>query len=276
MAQQLVDRRDIDFVLWEQLNCEQFLDHELYQDFNKKTCEMILTEARSLAIKEVLPTLAEGDQEAVQFDNGTVRVPESFHRVFKIILEAEWNNLSVPTEMGGQGAPGFIGSAAAEYLLAANWALVGYATMGNGTANMIQLYGTVEQKEKYVEKLTSAQWGGTMLLTESEAGSDVGALSTTAVRNSDGTFTLTGNKIFITNGEHDLAENIIHPVLARIEGDLPGTKGISIFIVPKYATTLSAPASSTSMASKPARPAVWLSAVKANVSGICSVKSARA
>jgi alkylation response protein AidB-like acyl-CoA dehydrogenase len=234
MPQQLVDRRDIDFVLWEQMNCEQFLDHELYQDFNKKTCEMIITEARSLAIKEVLPTLAEGDQEAVQFDKGTVRVPESFHRVFKLILESEWNNLGVPVEMGGQGAPGFITSAASEFLLAANWALVGYATMGNGTANMIQLYGTDEQKEKYVEKLTSAQWGGTMLLTESEAGSDVGALSTTAVRNSDGTFTLTGNKIFITNGEHDLAENIIHPVLARIEGDLPGTKGISIFIVPKY------------------------------------------
>ena len=234
MAQQLVDRRDIDFVLWEQLNCEQFLDHELYEEFNKKTCEMILTEARSLAIKEVLPTVAEGDQEGVQFDNGAVRVPESFHRVYKIILEAEWNNLGVPTEMGGQGAPAFMGSAAAEYFLAANWALFGYASVGNGTANMIQLYGSEEQKEKYVKKLTSAQWGGTMLLTEPEAGSDVGALSTTAVRNSDGTFTLTGNKIFITNGEHDLAENIIHPVLARIEGDPPGTKGISIFIVPKY------------------------------------------
>jgi alkylation response protein AidB-like acyl-CoA dehydrogenase len=234
MAQQIVDRRDIDFVLWEQLNCDQFLDHELYQEFNKKTCDMIVTEARSLAIKEVLPTLAEGDQEAVQFDNGTVKVPESFHRVFKLILESEWNNLGVPAEMGGQGAPGFITSAAMEFLLGANWPLVGYATMGNGTANMIQLYGTDEQKEKYVKKLTSAEWGGTMLLTEPEAGSDVGALSTTATRNPDGTFTLTGNKIFITNGEHDLAENIIHPVLARIEGDPPGTKGISIFIVPKY------------------------------------------
>ncbi|UCG07963.1 MAG: acyl-CoA dehydrogenase, partial [Desulfobacterales bacterium] len=109
-----------------------------------------------------------------------------------------------------------------------------YATMGNGTANMIHLYGTAEQKKMYVEKLTSAQWGGTMLLTESEAGSDVGALTTTAVKNPDGSYSLSGNKIFITNGEHDLAENIIHPVLARIEGDSPGTKGISLFIVPKY------------------------------------------
>ena len=106
--------------------------------------------------------------------------------------------------------------------------------MGNGTAHLINLYGTPEQKEKYVKKLTSAQWGGTMLLTESGAGSDVGALTTTAVRNDGGTYSLTGSKIFITNGEHDLAENIIHPVLARIEGDPPGTKGISIFLVPKY------------------------------------------
>jgi alkylation response protein AidB-like acyl-CoA dehydrogenase len=136
--------------------------------------------------------------------------------------------------MGGQGAPTFLGAAAAEYFLAANWPLYCYATMGNGTANMIQLYGTPEQKNTYVKKLTSAEWGGTMLLTESEAGSDVGALSTTAVRNPDGSYTLSGNKIFITNGEHDLAENIIHPVLARIEGDPPGTKGISIFIVPKF------------------------------------------
>lgn len=139
-----------------------------------------------------------------------------------------------PKKWGGQGAPAFIGAAAAEYFLGSNWALYCYATMGNGTAHLINLYGTPEQKEKYVKKLTSAQWGGTMLLTESGAGSDVGALTTTAVRNDGGTYSLTGSKIFITNGEHDLAENIIHPVLARIEGDPPGTKGISIFLVPKY------------------------------------------
>jgi alkylation response protein AidB-like acyl-CoA dehydrogenase len=136
--------------------------------------------------------------------------------------------------MGGQGAPAFIGAAAAEYFLGSNWPLHCYASMGNGTAHIINLYGTPEQKEKYVKKLTSGKWGGTMLLTESEAGSDVGALTTTAVKNEDGTYSLTGSKIFITNGEHDLAENIINPVLARIEGDPPGTKGISLFVVPKY------------------------------------------
>jgi len=234
MPQQLADRRDLDFVIWEQMNCEEILNHDTYREFNKKTCDMILTEARALAVKELLPLLAEGDEIGVHFDAGAVKVPESFHRVYKLIRDGEWNNLSVPEEMGGQGAPAFIGAAAAEYFLGANWPLYCYATMGNGTAHIINLYGTPEQKEKYVKKLTAAEWGGTMLLTESEAGSDVGALTTTAVRNSDGTFALTGNKIFITNGEHDLAENIIHPVLARIEGDPPGTKGISLFVVPKY------------------------------------------
>jgi alkylation response protein AidB-like acyl-CoA dehydrogenase len=234
MAQQLVDRRDLDFVLWEQLDCEALLKNAAYRDFNKKTCDMILTEARALSIKELLPTLAEGDREGVKYESGTVKVPECFRRVFQLILEGEWNNLGVSPEMGGQGAPSFVSAAAAEYFLAANYALFAYATMGNGTANMIQLFGTQNQKDKYVKNLTSAKWGGTMLLTEPQAGSDVGALTTSAVKNPDGSYTLTGNKIFITNGEHDLAENIIHPVLARIEGDPPGTKGISLFIVPKY------------------------------------------
>jgi hypothetical protein len=136
--------------------------------------------------------------------------------------------------MGGQGAPAFLGAATAEYFLGANWPLFCYASMGNGTAHMIQKYGTPQQKETYVKKLTSAEWGGTMLLTESEAGSDVGSLTTTAVKKPDGNYALNGNKIFITNGEYDLVENIIHPVLARIEGDPPGTRGISLFLVPKY------------------------------------------
>jgi alkylation response protein AidB-like acyl-CoA dehydrogenase len=234
MPQQVADRRDQDFVIWEQMNCEEILKHEAYREFNKKTCDMVLTEARALAIKELLPLMAEGDEQGVRFDDGDVKVPESFHRVFNLIKEGEWNNLGVPQERGGQGAPAFVAAAAAEYFLGANWPLFCYASMGNGTALMIDLYGTEAQKETYLEKLTSAQWGGTMLLTESDAGSDVGALTTTAVRNEDGTYTLAGNKIFITNGEHDLAENIIHPVLARIEGDPPGTKGITLFIVPKY------------------------------------------
>ncbi|SHL32302.1 hypothetical protein SAMN02745216_05011 [Desulfatibacillum alkenivorans DSM 16219] len=234
MAQQLIDQRDLDFVIWEQMKAEEILANEKYAEFNKKTCEMILREARAIAIKEILPTLAEGDKEGVKFENGVVKTPECFRPVHEKILEGEWQSVGVPQEMGGQGAPGHIAYAVAEYFLAANYAVSGYAKMGIGTARMIHLYGTQEQKDTYIPNLVAGKWGGTMLLTESCAGSDVGALETTAVRNQDGTFSLTGNKIFITNGEHDLVENIIHPVLARIEGDPPGTSGISIFIVPKY------------------------------------------
>ncbi|MBU1344428.1 MAG: acyl-CoA dehydrogenase [Proteobacteria bacterium] len=234
MAQQLIDRRDLEFVLWEQMDTKKILENKRYREFNKKTCDLILKEARTLAIKEVLPTLKPGDEEGVVLENGVVKVPECFHRPFELLKEGEWPNLIIPQEMGGQGSPKAIGVAAAEYFMAANWALNCYSTMGNGTALMIQIFGTHEQKQLYVKRLTSSQWGGTMLLTESDAGSDVGALTTSAVKNPDGTYCLTGNKIFITNGDHDLADNIIHPVLARIEGDPAGTSGISIFLVPKY------------------------------------------
>jgi len=234
MAQELCEKRDFDFVMWEQFNNEQFLDSEKYEAFSRKTCDMVLTEARKIAIKEMLPTMAIGDQTGLKFENGVVKTPDEFKPVFQLLKEGEWGNLGIPEEMYGQGAPHFLSSAVAEYFMAASWALNGYLSMGNGTAAMIQIYGTEEQKKTYVKKLTSSEWGGTMLLTEPMAGSDVGALETSAVKNEDGTYSITGNKIFITNGEHDLCENIIHPVLARIEGAPAGTKGISIFIVPKY------------------------------------------
>ncbi|MBW1988964.1 MAG: acyl-CoA dehydrogenase, partial [Deltaproteobacteria bacterium] len=124
--------------------------------------------------------------------------------------------------------------AALEYLIGASFSFSAYALAGHGTAKMIELFGTDKQKELYLSKLYSGEWGGTMVLTEPEAGSDVGNLSTTAKDNGDGTYTITGNKIFITNGDHDLVPNIVHPVLARIEGAPRGTKGISLFLVPKY------------------------------------------
>lgn len=234
MAQLLADRRDIDFVIWEQFNGEDLLKYDIYKEFNRKSCDMIINEARKLAINEMLPTLQESDEIGVKFENGAVKVPECMRRPHQLLLEGEWGNLTAPAEMGGQGVPGLVGTAGVEYFMAANWPLYTYAAMGIGTAEMIHKYGTDEQKKMYVQRLVSGEWGGTMLLTEANAGSDVGALTTSAVKNPDGTYSLTGNKIFITNGEHDLCDNIIHPVLARIEGDPPGTKGISIFIVPKF------------------------------------------
>jgi len=234
MAQTLVDRRDIDFVIWEQMEGESLLDEAVFPGFNKKTCDMIITEAKNLAIKELLPTLAQGDKEGGAYENGTVTTPQCFKRAHALLCEGDWGNLQVDAEMGGQGAPSFVAMATAEYFMAANWSIYTYAALGCSTAHMIQKYGTPEQIDMYVKKLVSGKWGGTMLLTEPGAGSDVGAIETSATKNKDGSYLLTGGKIFITNGEHDLCENIIHPVLARVEGHEPGTKGISIFIVPKF------------------------------------------
>jgi alkylation response protein AidB-like acyl-CoA dehydrogenase len=233
MAQVIADRRDIDFVLYEQLKTDELTALNKFKDFNKKTFDMIITEAKNFAIKELLPTNAEGDKAGLGFENGKVKVPQCFHRAFELLIEGEWTSLMEEPEWGGQGLPVNISQAVGEYLFGGNWAVMNYAGMGHGTGKMIEIFGTSKQKELFLKKLYTAEWGGTMLLTESQAGSDVGALTTTAVKNEDGTYSITGNKIFITNGEHDLTENIIHPVLARIEGDPPGTKGISIFIVPK-------------------------------------------
>ena len=135
---------------------------------------------------------------------------------------------------GGQGMPRTVALAASDYMNGANFAFMMYAGLTHGAGKLVETFGTTEQKKLFLKNMYSGEWTGTMLLTEPEAGSDVGALTTTAVKNEDGTYSITGNKIFISSGEHDLAANIIHPVLARIEGAPEGTGGISLFIVPKF------------------------------------------
>ena len=233
MAQVIADRRDIDFALYEQMDTESIIQCDKYSDLNRKMFDMIISEARSFAIKELLPTYPEGDKIGLTFEKGQVKVPECFHRPHKLLIENEWTSLNEDPEAGGQGLPHIINLAVSEYITGGNYALVNYARMGHGSGKMVELFGTDEQKALFLEKLYRGIWGGTMLLTEPQAGSDVGAITTTAEKNPDGTYTIRGDKIFITNGDHDLSENIIHPVLARIEGAPAGTKGISIFLVPK-------------------------------------------
>jgi alkylation response protein AidB-like acyl-CoA dehydrogenase len=233
MAQLLADRRDIDFVLYEQLKIEDILKTEKYGDLNRKMFDMVISEARNLGIKEIYPTYEEGDREGIKFENGKVTVPYCFHRPYGLFVEGEWIAMAEDPEVGGQGFPAIIRQAAFEYISGANYAMGAFGDLGHGAAKMIALFGTPKQKALFLKKVYSGEWGGTMLLTEPGAGSDVGALTTTAVKNPDGTYSISGNKIFITCGDHDLTENIIHPVLARIEGAPPGTKGISLFIVPK-------------------------------------------
>ena len=233
MAQILADRRDIDFILHEQLKVEQFAKHELFPEFNRKAIDLIISEARNLAVKEVLPTQADGDRIGVHFENGNVTVPESFHKAWKALRDGEWLAMTEDPEWGGQGMPRTVATAASDFLMSASFAFLMYGSLSHGAGKLIETFGSDQQKKLFLKKLFTGEWTGTMLLTEPSAGSDVGALTTTATPNGDGTYSITGNKIFISGGEHDLAGNIIHPVLARIEGAPAGTAGISLFVVPK-------------------------------------------
>ena len=233
MANLILDERDQKFVLFEMLQAQKLCDFPKFTEFSQDMFEMILNEAQKFAVEEVFPTLEESDKQGCKLVDGQVHVPECFHRPYKLFCEAGWNCMSAPPEFGGQGLPFIMRIAAHEWFMH-NFAFSSYPGLGEGAAHLIHVYGTEEQKQKYLPKMNSGQWGGTMCLTEPNAGTDVGNLSTRAIRQPDGTFRIKGTKMFITGGDQDLTENIIHPVLARIEGDPAGTKGISIFIVPKY------------------------------------------
>ncbi|MFO7645121.1 MAG: acyl-CoA dehydrogenase [Desulfosarcina sp.] len=234
MAQVIADRKDVDFVLHEQLNVGALSQHDKYAAFNKKTVDLIISEARNLAIKEILPTFREGDEQGCRFENGQVFVPQGFKRAYDLFTQGEWLATPEDPEYGGQGMPRTVALAAGDYFNGANYAFMMYPGLTHGAALLVEAFGTQRQKQCYLKNMFTGKWGGTMLLTEPEAGSDVGNLSTSAVKNEDGTYSITGSKIFISSGDYDLVENIIHPVLARIEGAPAGTKGISLFLVPKY------------------------------------------
>ena len=233
MAQILADRRDVDFILHEQLKVEQLTKHPLFSEFNRKAIDLIVSEARNLAVKEILPTQADGDRIGPRFENGNVTLPASFHKAWKALRDGEWLAMTEDPEWGGQGMPRTVASAAADFLMSASFAFIMYAGLTHGAGKLVEVFGSDEQKKLFLRKLFSGEWTGTMLLTEPAAGSDVGALTTTATPNGDGTYNISGNKIFISSGEHDMAANIIHPVLARIDGAPAGTAGISLFLVPK-------------------------------------------
>ncbi|MDD3473743.1 MAG: acyl-CoA dehydrogenase, partial [Syntrophaceae bacterium] len=233
MANLLVDERDAKFVLYEQLNVEELCQAETYGEFSRETFDMVMEAAQKLAEKELAPTNADGDSKGVKLENGQVTVPESFHTAYQRYCEGGWAALPVSQDMGGQGFPNVVYIATMELFVAANQALMMYPGLTIGAARLIELYGTEEQQRMYMDSMYTGEYCGTMCLTEPQAGSDVGALRTKAVKRADGTYSIQGGKIFISAGDHDLTENIIHMVLARVEGAPAGTKGISIFIVPK-------------------------------------------
>jgi alkylation response protein AidB-like acyl-CoA dehydrogenase len=236
MSNLIMDMRDARFVLYEQLGIDKLCERPRYADHSKEVFEMVLDEAEKMAVNIIEPTYVESDKIGAVYDpkTKTVTTPPSFKKALEAYKAGGWIAMAESPEVGGQGLPYALYMSCMEIFVGSNFAFVAFPGLSHGSARMIEVFGTEEQKNTYLYKMYEGEWLGTMCLTEPGAGSEVGALKTKATANPDGTYSIVGNKTFITSGEHDLAENIIHMVLARIEGDPPGTKGISIFIVPKF------------------------------------------
>jgi alkylation response protein AidB-like acyl-CoA dehydrogenase len=226
--------RDIEFNLFEVLRRQDIMGAEPYEEFDEDTARGILDEVNRLAIGPLAESFIDADRNPPVFDpaDGSVQLPDSFRRSFKAYMDAEWYRLDLPAEIGGSHAPRSLYWAVAELILGSNPAVWFYSS-GPAFAHLLWNIGTPEQKQFAVQAI-ERKWGSTMVLTEPDAGSDVGAGRTKAVEQPDGTWHIEGVKRFITSGEQDMTENIFHLVLARPEGAGPGTKGLSMFLVPKF------------------------------------------
>jgi alkylation response protein AidB-like acyl-CoA dehydrogenase len=232
----LTDFRDIQFTLFEFLDVGAMSAHPRFQAFDRSVYEETLRLAEKIAADEVFPANTKGHKEGCTYDRNTksVTVPSRYKGAIDALIGAGFLTIADDSEIGGMGMPLAIQTSCWELFCGAGGALMLFFMLNHGGALMIQRNGTASQKRIYVPKLLSGEWGGTMCLTEPEAGSDVGALKTKAFLQPDGTYRIAGQKCFITNGDQNMTTQIVYPVLARIEGDAPGTKGISLFLVPKY------------------------------------------
>ena len=227
--------RDMQFVMHDVLGLEQFYAGlPKFSDTNRELIDDIIEAGAQFCEGELAPINRSGDEEGCHFDNGVVTTPKGFKEAYAKYVELGFGSLSAEADHGGQGLPPTIGIAMSEMMGTANWSFGMYPGLSHGAINTVEAHGTPEQKETYLTKLVSGEWTGTMCLTESHAGSDLGLIRTKAEPNADGSYAVTGTKIFISAGEHDLSENIVHIVLARLPDAPKGTKGISLFIVPKF------------------------------------------
>lgn len=228
------DLREMNFVLFEQFGLGSILGKPPFEAWGVEEAKAMLAETYRF-VREVLgPLQTVGDREGCRLEGGQVRTPKGFKEAWQKVYEAGFETVSADPEHGGQGGPKALQALIEEMLSGSNTGFNGYPGLALGAAELICECGTKEQVHRYVSKMLNGTWGGTMCLTEPEAGSDVGAARTSAKKQTDGSYRIRGTKIFITAGDHDLASNIIHLVLARVEGAPAGTKGLSLFIVPKF------------------------------------------
>ena len=227
--------RDIQFVMHELLDTEATLKQlPAHADLDVDTINAIVEEAGKFSSQVIFPLNHSGDQEGCTWNDTVVTTPKGYKEAYKQYVEAGWPALSCDPEYGGQGLPVSLNNALYETLNSANLAWTMYPGLSHGAYECLHAHGSDELKAAYLPKLVSGEWTGTMCLTEPHCGTDLGILRTKAVPNADGSYAITGTKIFISSGEHDMAENIIHLVLARLPEAPKGTKGISLFIVPKF------------------------------------------
>ena len=225
--------KDIIFVLQDVLDVQNS-DIPGYKDLETNFVSSILNESGKLAQNVLAPLNATGDAEGCHLENGIVRTPKGFKSAFEQIKAGGWPSLDCDPKYGGQGMPFVIASAVSEMFSSANMAFSMFQGLTHGAYSAILTHGSEEQKQTYLPKLTNCDWTGTMNLTESHCGTDLGQMRTKAIPQTDGSFQITGQKIFISAGDHDMAENVIHLVLAKIAGAPEGIKGVSLFIVPKF------------------------------------------
>ena len=205
-----------------------------YADLDADFLSAILEEAGKITSQVLAPLNVVGDQEGCHFENGVIRTPAGFKDAFEHVKEGGWTGIDCDPEFGGQGLPYLVGTAVGEMFASSNMAFGMYQGLTHGAYSAIHAHGTEAQKQTYLPNMVSCDWTGTMNLTEPHCGTDLGLMRTKAEPQADGTFKITGQKIFISAGDHDLSENVIHLVLAKIPGGPDGVKGISLFIVPKF------------------------------------------
>ena len=234
MSHYIANLRDIEFCLFDLLERESILGKGLYKDLDRETAMGMLEEVKRMAENDLAASFVDSDRKGVEFNaaTGDVKLPESFKKSYKTFIDNEWWRIDAPVELGGTAIPPSIRWAIAEMVLGSNPSIHIYAS-GTAFAHVAYVYGTEEQK-KIAKLMVDKQWGATMMLTEPDAGSDVGAGRSKAVKQPDGTWHITGTKRFITSGDSDLTENIIHFVLARPEGGVAGTKGLDLYMIPKF------------------------------------------
>ncbi|WP_281646227.1 acyl-CoA dehydrogenase family protein, partial [Parendozoicomonas sp. Alg238-R29] len=196
--------------------------------------EAILNEGARFSENVLSPLNQTGDEEGCHWENTEVRTPKGFKEAYQQYVDGGWQSLAHPPEYGGQGLPLSLGMMVSEMVGTANWSWGMYPGLTLGAMNTVYLHGSEEQKQTYLTKMTSGEWAGTMCLTEPQCGTDLGQVKTKAEPQEDSSYLITGTKIFISAGEHDLTDNIVHIVLARLPNAPKGTRGISLFIVPKF------------------------------------------